>query len=293
MLETIPLSSIRAFEAAARTTSFRRAADELNLSPSAVSHAIRKLESALGETLFKRDTRTVSLTPAGEAFMVHVSAAFEELRKGVAVVARRGPQILRLHAAPSFATKWLSPRIPDFLAREPGIEVRLAVNTDYARFVNDDFDADIVYGVPRVEAAEHVPLGEEVVTPLCTPAMAADIREPKDLFRKALIRSEVKRIQWHHWFTANALEPPGSYGMRFDRSFLAIAAAEDGLGIALESTRLAERELARGTLVAPLLGLSREVRYVGHYLAFPRINQKKRVVRAFAEWLLAALEIAP
>ncbi|WP_407048904.1 LysR substrate-binding domain-containing protein [Methyloraptor flagellatus] len=292
MLDTIPLSTIRAFEAAARTGSFRSAANELHLTPSAVSHAIRKLESLLGATLFRRDARTVTLTPAGEALMTHVSAAFEELRRGVALVTKRGPQILRLHAAPSFAAKWLSPRLARFLALEPGIEVRLAAGTDYARFVNDDFDVDIVYGVPRADGAEYVPLVEETMTPLCAPELASRIRTPRDLYGEVLIRSEVKRVQWHHWFTANGLEPPAAHGMRFDRSFLALAAAADGVGVAMESTLLAERELADGRLVAPLRGRSEDVRYIGHYLAFPKGNRQRRVVRAFTDWIQHELGLA-
>ena len=136
---------------------------------------------------------------------------------------------------------------------------------------------------------EIIPLGEETVTPLCTPDIAKRIRKPKDLFGQVLIRSEVKRVQWHQWFAANGLESPAIHGMRFDRSFLAIAMASSGLGVTLESTRLAEREIATGKLVAPLEGRSVDVRYVGHYLVFPRASRQRRAVRAFAEWITSEL----
>ncbi|MEJ1158351.1 LysR substrate-binding domain-containing protein [Prosthecomicrobium sp. N25] len=292
MLETVPISSIRAFEAAARTGSFRGAANELHLTPSAVSHAIRKLEASLGTPLFERGARTVHLTPAGEGLMRHVGLAFEELRRGLEGVARRGRHVLRLHCAPSFAAQWLAPRLPRFLAAEAGVEVRLAAGTDYARFTNDDFDADIVYGQPRGDGVEVVPLGEETVTPLCAPALAGSIRTPADLFGQVLIQSDSKQVRWRDWFAVNGLTAPPPHGMSFDRSFLAIATAADGLGVALESTRLAEREIAGGRLVAPLAGRAADVRYVGHRLVFPRTSRQRRVVRAFADWILAELGVA-
>src|SRR5262245_57438880 len=124
MLQHVALSALRVFEAAGRTGSFRAAAAELNLSPSAVSHAVRKLEHTLGTVLFDRDARTIRLSPDGEALMHHVGRAFEELRRGMEVVSTRAPKLLRLHCAPSFAAQWLSPRLPSFFAAFPGIQVR-------------------------------------------------------------------------------------------------------------------------------------------------------------------------
>ncbi|CCE02553.1 LysR substrate-binding domain-containing protein [Bradyrhizobium sp. STM 3809] len=289
MLSNVPISSIKAFEAAARTGSFRDAANELHLTPSAVSHAIRKLEATLRTVLFERTARSVRLTPAGENLMRHAGAAFDQLRRGLEEVAARGPQLVRVHSAPSFAAQWLTPRLARFLAAHPKLEVRLAANTDYARFKNDDFDIDIVYGQPHAEGAEVVPLAEETVTPLCAPALAASIRRPADLFEHTLIRSDMKQVQWQQWFAANGLEAPALHGMRFDRSFLALATAAEGLGVALESTLLAERELASGRLVAPLAGRANDVRYVGHRLVIPRTQHQRSAVRAFADWIRSEL----
>lgn len=285
MMNQVPLSILRAFEAAGRTGSFRAAATELGLTPSAVSHAVRKLEQTLGASLFTRDNRAVHLSPEGEALMRHVGRAFEELRRGLEMVSTRGPQLLRLHSAPSFATQWLSPRLARFLRGHPGIEVRLAAGTDYTRFLNDEFDADIVYGLPRQEGLVVVPLGEETVTPLCTPELARAIKAPMDLFDHVLIESETKQVRWSDWFARNGLPAPRPQGVRFDRSFLAIAAAVDGLGVALESTRLAEREMASGRLVRPLAGQAEDVRYVGHHLVFPRSARQRHSLRLFTKWL--------
>lgn len=291
MLQHVPLSFLRIFEAAGRTGSFRAASAELNLTPSAVSHAIRKLEQALGIPLFERDTRNVRLSYEGEAMMRHVSRAFDELRRGMEVVSTRGPKLLRLHSAPSFAAQWLTPRLADFLKQHPGVELRLAAGVDYTRFTSDEFDADIVYGLPRVEGLIVVPLGEETITPMCTPDLAAKIASPSDLFNHVLIQTDSKQIQWADWFSANGLVAPPPNGSRFDRSFLAIAAAAEGLGVALESTRLAERELASGRLVMPLEQKSIPIRYVGHNLVFPRYVRQRHPLRAFAEWLLAELGV--
>jgi DNA-binding transcriptional LysR family regulator len=183
----------------------------------------------------------------------------------------------------------LTPRLTDFLKRHPGVEVRLAAGIDYTRFTADEFDADIVYGPHRVEGLIVMPLGEETVAPMCTPDLAAAISAPSDLFNQVLIQSDSKQIQWTDWFAANGLAAPPPNGSRFDRSFLAIAAAAAGLGVALESTRLAERELASGRLIMPLDQKSTPVRYVGHNLVFPRYVRRRHSLRVFADWLLAEL----
>lgn len=293
MLGHVSLSAVRAFEAAARRGSFRAAAAELALSPSAVSHAVQKLESALGVSLFERSGRSVTLTTSGEALMHHVRNAFEELRRGLETISSQGPQLLRLHSAPSFAAAWLTPRLPGFFAAHPGVEVRLSAGTDYTRFIGDEFDVDIVYGPVRGEGLVALPLPAETVTPLCAPALAACLSEPADLLRASLIYSDNKQVRWSHWFERNGLKPPQPYGMRFDRSFLAIAAACDGLGVALESTLLAEREIAAGRLVAPLAGRAVDIGYVGHHLVFPSVNRQRRIVRLFIAWLQDNLGARP
>jgi DNA-binding transcriptional LysR family regulator len=291
MPQDVPLSFLRVFEAAGRTGSFRAAAASLNLTPSAVSHSIRKLEQALGISLFERDTRNVRLSYEGEALMRHVGRAFDEMRRGMELVSTRGPKLLRLHSAPSFAAQWLTPRLATFLKQHPGIEVRLAAGIDYARFNSDEFDADIVYGPPRVEGLMVVPLGEETIAPMCTPDLAATINSPSDLFNHVLIQSDSKQIQWADWFAANGLVAPPPNGSRFDRSFLAIAMAVQGLGVALESTRLAEGELVSGRLVMPLEQTSVPVRYVGHNLVYPRHVRQRHPLKTFAEWLLIELGV--
>lgn len=293
MLTHVSLPAVRAFEAAARRGSFRAAAAELNLSPSAVSHAIVKLEKTLGVPLFERNGRSMALTINGETLMHHVRNAFDELRRGLESVSAQGPQLLRVHAAPSFAAAWLTPRLPTFLAQHSGVELRLAAGTDYTRFTGDDFDVDIVYGPVRGDGLVTIDLPQETVTPLCAPALAGSIASPADLLGANLIHSDNKQVRWSHWFTINGMSAPAPQGIRFDRSFLALAAASDGLGIALESTMLAERDIRAGRLVAPLAGRALDVHYVGHRIVFPRFNHQRRIVRSFIGWLEGSFEVKP
>ena len=297
MARHLPLSALRAFEAITRTGSFHAAASDLSLTPSAVSHAIRGLERALGTTLFVREGRSVRLTGEGEVLMRHVLRGFGELQLGISNISTRGPRLLRLHCAPSFAAQWLAPRLRRMLAETSGLEVRIVADTSYTRFVHDDFDADIVYGAPSLHfygASGHqgvlvLPLGTEVVTPLCAPPLAKRIRTVRSLLEEALIESEGKDVRWAAWFAANGLIAPEPRGLRFDRSFLSLSAAADGLGVALESVLLAERELASGRLVRPLQGACEDVVYTGHWLVFPRAKRYSRPIITFATWLAKEL----
>ncbi|MDA4845044.1 LysR substrate-binding domain-containing protein [Hoeflea poritis] len=283
--QKIPISLVRSFEAAGRTGSFKAASLELGLSPSAISHSVRRLENFLGTALFERNGRGIRLNPDGEELLRHVGGAFDSIRHGFEVVSTRTPGLLRLHCAPSFAAQWLTPRLPRLVDDIPEIDVRLSADTDYASFETDEFDADIVYGQPQQTGNIVMPLGEEVVTPLCAPALAGTITKPEDLLAHSLIESDNKQIRWSHWFSANGLDAPPPNGSRFDRSFLAIAFAVDGMGVALESTTLAERELENGRLVAPLLGRSESVCYIGHHLVIPQSTRQRQIVRRFSAWM--------
>ena len=285
------MSLLRAFETAARTGSFQEAAKELSLTPSAVSHAIRKLEGQMGVVLFEREIRQVHLSADGHALMRHIGPAFDDIRRGVTLVSTRAPKLLRVHSAPSFAAQWLTPRLSRFLAENPSIEIRLAAGTDYTKFTTDDFDVDIVYGRPNQDGLVVLPLGEETVTPLCVPSIARQIQKPEDVVNHMLIESDNKQVRWDAWFAANGLSPPDPHGMRFDRSFLAISAAANGLGIALESTRLAEREIDSGMLVPALGKSATDIKYIGHYLVFPRLALRRQTLQIFLQWIARELKI--
>jgi len=301
MTPYLPLSALRAFEAVTRTGSFRAASSDLRLTPSAISHAIRGLERTLGAALFVREGRSIRLTGEGETLMHHVERGFGELQLGIGSISTRGPRLLRLHCAPSFAAQWLVPR--RLLVEAERLEVRIAADTSYTRFVDDDFDADIVYGAPSShfygtsghQGVVVLPLGTEMVSPLCAPEVAARIRTARHLLSETLIESEQKKLRWPAWFAANGLLAPEPRGPRFDRSFLSLSAAADGLGVALESMLLAERELASGRLVRPLQGICDDVAYTGHWLVFPRAKRYSQSIIVFVDWLVKelGLEVDP
>lgn len=288
-MSKLPLSSLRVFEAAARLVSFRAAAAELSLTPGAVSHALKNLEQRLGVPLFIRAGRRVTTTPGGDMLLHHVARAFADLQRGLESVCVAGPQSLRLHCAPSFAGQWLMPRLSGFFADNPGLDLRLSADPHYPAFPSDVFDADIVYGEPRQPGLTVIPLGTEEITPLCAPSMRARITAPTDLRALILIESEHNRLRWPHWFEANGTISPTPKGPRFDRSSLSLAAAADGIGVALESVRLAERELRDGRLIQPLSGRSRSLFQIGHRLVFPAGADQKPTLTRFKSWLLTEL----
>src|SRR5215213_4114729 len=154
----VPIATLRVFEAAARWQCFHAAATELNLTPSAVSHAIRRMEEALGVLMFERVGRGVALSTEGQMLLGYVERGFDELLRGLDAVSARTPRLLRLHCAPSFAAQWLTPRLGRFLAQHSDVEVRLSASVDYARFDTGEFDADIIYGHSRQEGLVVLPL---------------------------------------------------------------------------------------------------------------------------------------
>ncbi|MDE1164543.1 MAG: LysR substrate-binding domain-containing protein [Pseudomonas sp.] len=290
-LRRVPLSSLRVFESVGRSASFIQASVELGISSSAVSHSIRKLEDAIQIQLFERTTREVNLTAKGRLLLEHVQRGLDEMQRGFALANADEPPPLRLHTAPSFGTQWLMPRLSRFVQAHPAIDLRFSASTDYAQFENDDFDLDIVYGEPRPSLNEKVPLAVEHLTPLCSPALAERIRSPQDLYAHTLIQCDVQMLQWKGWFEANHLMPPHHYALRFDRSNMAIAAAVNGMGVVLESTLLAEGELKRGALVAPLRALTHDIQYIGHYLVYPNRRTQHEAAEVFKKWLLDELGV--
>lgn len=289
-LRRIPLAALRIFESAGRTGSFAAAADEVGLSPSAVSHAIRKLEETAEVKLFVRTTRSLNLTREGRLLLEHVQRGFEEMQRGFQRALPADETVpLRLHTAPTFASHWLMPRLAGFVAAHPDISLRFSADTRYATFDDDDYDIDIVYGEPAPSPHEKIPLVIEELTPMCSPALAARIRNAHDLYALPLIQSVGQNVRWEGWFSANDLPVPGEFALAFDRSAMAIAAAVDDLGVVLESSLLTEREIATGKLVAPLREQTASVRYVGHYLVHPKRHRQHAAFVQFKRWLLAEL----
>jgi DNA-binding transcriptional LysR family regulator len=288
-MKRIPIGALPAFEAAARHLSFKYAAKDLNLSPSAVSHAITKLEKDLGTLLFDRSNSALLLTTEGQLLYRPVAEAMALLRGAMDAISARQSLVLRLHSSPSFAAQWLAPRLNRFLAENPGFEVTVSADAKPVHFAQDQFDVDIVYGLVEHQGLTIHSLGPVDIQPMCSPEMAKQLDTVDDLHRTPLIRSMIKTVTWSDWFLANGSSVPPQPTLRFDRSFMAIAAAADGMGVCLEAVKLAERELCSGRLVQPFAGRTVTLTEANHFLVYPQQNEARPVVRAFRDWLLAAL----
>jgi LysR family glycine cleavage system transcriptional activator len=281
---------LRAFEAAARLESFALAAEELHLTPSAISHQMKELETYFGRPLFIRRNRRIEATPEALRLLDSLSRVFDVIEAACNEVALApDAQVLSVYCAPSFAAKWLGPRLPDFAQAFPHITMRLSTGAEPLDLTRvHEIDVAISYGSALERPGiETVPLGRERIAPLCSPALVqADVPAAERIGQLTLIDSLLSRLPWRDWFAANGLEMPRTPRPSFDRAALSISAAVDGIGVVLESTRLAERELARGDLVE--LGGDSFVRSERetHFLSCRKSEFRHEKVAAFRQWLL-------
>ncbi|MGF6899113.1 transcriptional regulator GcvA [Paraburkholderia sp. GAS348] len=287
--------SIQAFEAAARLSSFALAADELFVTPSAVSHQIKLLEEQLSIRLFHRLHRTVILTDNGRQYAEEITAAFARIDSATREIGRAAKSdILTIHCTPSFATQWLMPRIARFSAAHPDIDVRLNASSEAVNLISEAVDIDIRYGPRKLQPAGTMvlELPPETIVPLCSPVLMAGehpLRSVADLQQHPLIHSEGCLVSWRDWmrlYRKTRLDI--GRGPRFDRSFMAISAAVDGLGVCLESLLLAQRELETGRLVAPFGVEGLTVR--GYTLNLLKSRAELPKLHSFQDWLFAELE---
>lgn len=289
-----PLKCIQAFEAAARLSSFVSAAEELRVTPSAVSHNVRFLEREVGLALFHRVHRSVVLTDAGRRYAEQISAAFGQIEAATRDLDRTvKADILTVHSAPSFATLWLMPRLARFSMDHPGTDVRINASVASIDLSAGEADVDIRYGT-RLPAAnvDMIPFPEETFVVACAPHLVTGeyaIRKPEDLARYTLIHSEVNLMKWRDWLDAHGLQGVETVrGPRFDRTFMSVAAAVDGLGVVLESRLMLQRELEAGRLVLPFG--SDGPRLSCHSMQILRSKLSLPKVSAFRSWIMSELE---
>lgn len=283
-----PLKGIIAFEVVARLGSVNKAADELNVTASAVSHQIANLEGFVGRRLFDRTSRGLVLTPVGERFQNDLTGALA-LIASAAMNARNseGVEVLRVHVTPSFANLWLMPRLPAFLAEHPDLRIQLSAEHTHSDFSRGESDLDIRYGAVKWGDLHVETIFEEEILPLASPALLqrATIRSAEQLLGQSLIFSAVNIVQWPRWFAAhNVPLSPATYALRFDRAYMAIEAAVQGLGVALESNELAASHIRSGTLV-PVFPDRKGMRVHAHHLVFPETHGRWSKVQRFISWL--------
>ncbi len=285
-----PLKALQTFEAVSRHATFAQGAEELGVTPSAVSHQIQQLEDFLGVQLFRRQPGRALLTEAGHIYAQEIGSAFGLIADATTLVAPQSQSgHLVIASSPSFAAKWLQPRLPDFLGANPGVKIRLSTLSSHDALDKDRCDIAIVYGRPPAAQSQIEPLLTEILRPLCSPGLAASLslRGPRDLARATLIHS-VNALTWAEYFRRighGEIRPSNEIWL--DRSTIAIDAAIAGLGVVLESELLAEQELRDGRLVAPFDGERYGVDTESYFLIRPAGVRNGSQVAQFEQWLRA------
>ncbi|OGB40193.1 MAG: LysR family transcriptional regulator [Burkholderiales bacterium RIFCSPLOWO2_12_67_14] len=284
------MGMLKAFEAAARLGSFTAAAGELHLTQSAVSRQIRGLEDQLGAELFIRERQTVRLTLAGEAYAQEIRAALQRL-SAAALAFRANPHggTLNLAILPTFGTRWLAPRLPQFLAHHPGVTINLTTRLVPFDFQAEPMDPAIHFGTPHWPGATLDVLMNETVVPVCSPGLLAQhpIRSAADLLRAPLLHLVSRPDAWERWFAAMGVHAAEVHGMLVDQFAMAAQAAIAGLGCALLPRFLIDGELARGELVMPVEG---PVDSGSYYLAWPAHRESHPPLQAFRDWIRRAAQ---
>jgi LysR family glycine cleavage system transcriptional activator len=288
------LNALRAFEAAARHLSFTRAAEELNVTPGAISQQIRHLEEFAGAPLFRRTGRQVLLTDAGEAALPLLSSAFEQMAEAVhhmRAPARRGR--LMVSCAPSFATKWLAQRLDRFQAGQPDAEVWVSADLALTDFNASDIDLAIRYGRGVYDGLRSEKILAETVLPVCSPDLLAGprpLRAPADLAHHTLLHDQNPENDpscpdWASWLAARGVAGvDASRGLRFNQSALVVEAAAAGRGVALAKRAIAAGDLERGRLVAPFADGSADLDFA-YWIVWPKWRTPSKLARAFIQWL--------
>jgi LysR family glycine cleavage system transcriptional activator len=287
------LNGLRAFEAAARHLSFTVAASELNVTQTAVSHQIRRLEEELGIRLFVRQNRALALTPEAKEYLPGVRAAFNDLRLATDRLLRRDDDhVLTVSTLASLAAKWLLPRLSTFQESHPGIDVRITTSPGLVDFRNGDVDAAIRYGRGHWPGTRAEWLTADELFPVCSPALLEGdkpLRCPEDLAHHTLLHSSGGYDDdWRLWLTAAGLPSNISKqpGLTFDLIFLTLQAAIDGSGVAMGRTSYVEADIAKGRLVVPFkVTLPADA---GFYLVSPEAKADPPKLRAFRQWLIAS-----
>ena len=289
------LNGLRAFEAAARHLSFTLAASELNVTQTAISHQIRRLEEELGIRLFVRQNRALALTAEARDYLPGVRAAFNDLRLATDRLLRKDDdKVLTVSTLASLAAKWLLPRLTDFQEHHPGIDVRITTSTSLVDFQRDNVDAAIRYGRGQWPGLRADWLMADELFPVCSPSLLRGdkpLRCPEDLKSHMLLHtSNANSDDWRLWLTA-AGQPADiarQPGITFDMIFMTIQAAIDGIGVAMGRTSYVRDDIAKGRLVVPFkIALPADA---GFYLVAPEGRREAPKLAAFREWMIAATQ---
>jgi LysR family glycine cleavage system transcriptional activator len=292
-----PLNALRAFEAAARHMNFSRAADELSVTPGAVSQQIQNLEDYIGGPLFKRTPKGLLLTDAAQTALPALREAFDRLAEAASLLtAVEEGRRLTVSVAPSFAAKWLMPRLGRFEAAHPEIEVWVNTGLELVDFASGEIDLAIRYGSGRYPGLEVTRLLSETVSPVASPELLAEhpLDRLVDLAAHTLLHdgspdADESCPDWAMWLAARGVKGvDGARGPRFNQSSLVIEAAVNGRGVALAKQTLAQADLDAGRLVQPFEDAT-AVDFA-YFIVHPKAKARLKQVRAFTAWLTAEAE---
>ncbi|MER9297494.1 transcriptional regulator GcvA [Mesorhizobium sp. M0621] len=289
--------ALRTLEAAARHLNFTRAADELGLTPAAVSHQVKEIEDQLGLVLFTRTSRTIRLTEAGTVLFEASTDALGLLGRAVSRAQKltRGAALLKVTLDAQFASKWLMRRVDDFRKHQPNIELRFDIAYEVRDFELDDVDVGIRFGAGKYPGLRAHRLFDNILIPVCSPSLLTSgppLREPRDLFNHTLAHIEWSRqgVTWPNWrmwmAAAGVNDFDDSRTVVFKNSTDAVQAALDGNAVALADFAMVANDLSQGRLVQPFeLGL-RVAPEFAYFLVYPESTADDPRIVAFREWIL-------
>ena len=278
------LNGVKAFEAAARHGSFAAAASELNVTPAAVSRMVKLLEERLGVTLFERRANGLSLTSAGDAYQIGLTPLLDNLATLTnQIEALSGPRILTIGVGPTFATRWLIPRLSDFQRTAPDIELRFATGGAAGSF-SDDWTCGIQQGNGNFQGMVSESMFSADLTPVCAPRLAAELAKPSDLKPQQMLRVAHAPEDWRQWLDAAGLGRVSARGAEFEYYAQALQAALDGVGVALGIRPYVDDDLVAGRLVAPFsVNVSNGKQW---YLVYRENRRRDREFIAFRDWVM-------
>lgn len=285
----LPLRAIVVFDVVARCRSLSKAAAELYVTPSAVSQQIHALELHLGTALLAKAGRGVVLTEAGESYFQMIADDVQRISEATQRIRGfRSRSVLTVRTTPTLGSKWLLPRLRSFLDANPDVELRVNGTTEMTDFSREAVDVEVRHGEGRWPGLFVEGLAEEAFVPVCAPSYArAGSLAAADLPGRRLIHSVKAQVQWPKWFAVAGCQVQGEWSrLLFDRSHMAIDAAADGLGIALESNLMMWRELNDGTLVCPVRNPPR-ITLTTQWIVCPFDHLHKPKVKQFLDWLRA------
>ena len=289
-----PLNAIRAFEAAARRGNFSQAAEELNVTPSAISHQVRSLEDFFACKLFHRNRRNVELTTQSRDLLRSVTQALDQINAASQRMMRRPEgNLLNISVSATFATGWLVPRISEFHVDHPELEIRMTTAMGSPDFLNSDIDLSITYSrgdFPRGLSSLH--LMTEHCVPVCSPGYLHEhgpLSTPADLGRCTLLHVLPRLGQWSNWLhVAGASGVDAERGPKFHSTPLSLEAASSGVGVAISNLEFVEDQLRRGSLVAPFqVEVPSES---GYFLVYPEEHANEPKIEVFRHWLISKME---